>query len=81
MAKAEKYHKPDEKLLIETGKRIRFLRKKFGLTIEELSNLADMNAKYLQRCETGKENFSISILYSIAKSLNISLTSFFKPIK
>lgn len=81
MAKAEKYHKADKKILIQAGERIRFLRQKAGLTIEELGDLSDVNAKYLQRCETGRENFSISILYSITKSLNVTLASFFRSIK
>jgi len=80
MAKAENYHKADKKLLKQAGGRIRLLRKIAGLSIEELANLSDVNAKYLQRCETGQENFSISILYSLTKALHIPLSDFFKDI-
>jgi ribosome-binding protein aMBF1 (putative translation factor) len=78
MAKAETYHKFDKKLVKRVGDKIRNLRKEAGLTIEELSDRAEINPKYLQRCETGKVNPTISVIYSLAKTLKISLKDFFQ---
>lgn len=80
MAKAETYHKTDKKLVKKIGKRIRTLRKEKGLTIEELANRAEINHKYLQRCEVGGVNPSISLIYSITKALKITLAKFFAEV-
>ena len=78
MAKADTFHKPNKKLIKAVGKRIRFLRKKADLTIEELSNVSKINYKYLQRCETAKVNISVSVLNNIVKGLGVSLKDFFE---
>jgi DNA-binding XRE family transcriptional regulator len=80
MAKAETYHKFDKKLIKKVGSKIRSLRKEAGLTIEELSDLAEINPKYLQRCETGRVNPTISVVYSLTKKLHITLKDFFQDI-
>ncbi|MDR1323032.1 MAG: helix-turn-helix domain-containing protein [Candidatus Margulisbacteria bacterium] len=71
MARYEKPHKPDKKLLLALGRRLRSLRERQGLTIEQLSAAADINFKYLQRCETGRSNPSVSILFAIASGLAV----------
>ena len=78
MAKADTFHSVDKKLIRAIGGRIRFLRKKAGLTIEELSDISKVNYKYLQRCETARVNISISVLSNITKGLRISLKDFFE---
>ncbi|OGT11426.1 MAG: hypothetical protein A2X77_04350 [Gammaproteobacteria bacterium GWE2_42_36] len=78
MARAETYHKPDKRLLKKVGAQIRMFRENLGLTIEQLSNRAGINPNYLQRCETGKANPSISVMASILKALNLSFGEFFK---
>ena len=80
MAKYDAPHKPDKKLLLALGRRIREMREKRGLTIEQLSDRADINFKYLQRCETGRSNPSVSILFSIAKGLNVNTAYLIKSI-
>jgi transcriptional regulator with XRE-family HTH domain len=81
MARAETYHKADKSLLRQVGGKVRSLRTEAQLTIEELADRAKINPKYLQRCEIGQENFSISVLYSLAKALRISLSDFFQNIQ
>jgi transcriptional regulator with XRE-family HTH domain len=81
MAKADKFHKTNKKLVRLIGIKIRECRRKAGLTIEELGNIANVNYKYLQRCETGRVNISISVLYSIAKGLRVQLKHFLSDIK
>jgi transcriptional regulator with XRE-family HTH domain len=57
------------------AKRIKKLRGKYGYTQERLSQLADIDYKYLQRIE-GKNppNVKIDTLEKLAKAFNISLS-------
>ena len=80
MARAEKYHKSDKDLLYKVGLLIRQYRCKQNLTLEQLGSLANIHYKYIQRCETGKANISISIIYSLCKVFNITLATFFNNI-
>lgn len=61
------------KLLWALGRRIYRLRKLHGITQEQLSSQAGIDRAYMGRIERGEANPSIIILYSIAKSLNISI--------
>ncbi len=80
MVRAEKYHKSDKDLLSKVGLLIRQYRHKQNLTLEQLGSLANIHYKYIQRCETGKVNISISIISSLCKVFNISLDTFFNNI-
>jgi DNA-binding XRE family transcriptional regulator len=80
MAKAETYHKANKRLVKKIGKKIRTLRKEAGFTIEQLGNLAEINPKYLQRCEVGNVNPSVSVIYSITRSLKVTLADFFEDL-
>ncbi len=62
------------------GKRIRFLRKQQGLSILELSVLADINRNYLCDLEKGRRNPTVLILNKICGALNISLSFLFEGI-
>lgn len=55
------------------GTCIRLFREKVGLTQEALALQAGISYQYLSGIETGKENFTIQILDSLATALNISL--------
>ena len=81
MAKYDKPHKPDKRLLLALGRQIRSMREKRGLTIEQLSENSNINFKYLQRCETGRSNPSMSILFSIAQGLNVRVETIIKAIR
>jgi transcriptional regulator with XRE-family HTH domain len=61
---------------LKLGKRIRALRAKCGYTQERLSELADLDYKYIQRIE-GKNPPSVKIdtLEKLAKALKTSLSS------
>ncbi|MDR1996798.1 MAG: helix-turn-helix domain-containing protein [Candidatus Margulisbacteria bacterium] len=78
MAQYEKQHQPDRKLLAVLGAQIRDIRGKKQLTIEQLSTRADINYKYLQRCETGRSNPSFSILLAISQGLDMPLDRLIK---
>ena len=66
--------KPEELL----GKRIRELRKKKGLTQEELGARAGISYKYLGSIERGLENPSFRHLAKIARALGVELSELFQ---
>ena len=53
------------------GRRIRELRKKAGLTQEELSCKVDVDSKSISRIETGKFLPSLDLLYRLRKVFNV----------
>lgn len=62
---------------ILVGERIRFLRKKFGLTQTELSELVLKDRQYLYKIEKGLVTPNISTITILAKAMEISLKDFF----
>lgn len=58
----------------QLGARIRFLRTKSKLTIEELSLKANVNTSYLSDLERGRRNPTIKVLSRIAEALEITLS-------
>ena len=59
------------------GKRIRALRKKNGLSQEQLAERVNMSSKYLGEIERGQVNFSIDIADRISSGLDIEMTDLF----
>lgn len=55
------------------GACIRSIRERSGFTQEALALKANISYQYLSGVETGKENFSIQVLDSLAKALNVPL--------
>ena len=62
---------------IEIGMRIRQLRQKKGLTIEETAHSAGVHPNYLGEAERGKKNFSITTIEKIAKALETPVSELF----
>lgn len=60
---------------LKLAKRIKELRKKFGFTQERLSEVADIDYKYVQRIE-GKNppNLKLGTLEKLAKAFDISIS-------
>ncbi|MDR1114296.1 MAG: helix-turn-helix domain-containing protein [Candidatus Margulisbacteria bacterium] len=81
MARANAHHKPHVAFLRKIGINIRQLREQKNLTLEELADLAGISYKYLQEVETAKYSFTVSVLHSVTKALNISLTEFFQKVE
>ena len=67
----------NEEFLHIIGERIRILRRKKGMNQFELSFDAKINTSYLSDIERGAVNPSISVLYSIAKALDVKLSEIF----
>ena len=66
----------DIKLLV--GKRVKELRNKLGVSQEEFADMVGLDRTYITSVECGKRNISIVNIEKLAKTLNISLSEFFK---
>jgi transcriptional regulator with XRE-family HTH domain len=60
------------------GKRLRDLRKKAGLSQEELGFRAGIHRTYVGAIERGEQNLSIDNVHKLAKALKISPDELFK---
>lgn len=67
----------EAKVLEMLGNNIRLMRKRRGYTIKKLATETGLNAKYIQRVETGRNNISVVNLDKIAKSLSIQIDELF----
>ncbi|MDD3019948.1 MAG: helix-turn-helix transcriptional regulator [Alphaproteobacteria bacterium] len=61
------------KELVNIGKNISRLRKKQGMTQEDLCGLAEIDRSYLSEIENGKMNVTIKALVAIAHALKCEL--------
>lgn len=68
----------DKKLLKKFGKNVQILRKKAGLTQENLANDADIPLSQIGRIERGEINTTISTAYALSKALKIDLPDLFR---
>ncbi|OXA96357.1 hypothetical protein B0A66_01470 [Flavobacterium hercynium] len=57
--------------MVRLGLLIKELREKEKITQEQLSRLCNVDIRTVQRIEKGKQNISISLLFSLADSLKI----------
>lgn len=60
------------------GKRLKKLRKKRGVSQEELAHLSGVYRTYISHIEVGRYNPSIYILYKIAHALKIPVEELLK---
>lgn len=72
------YNKPDETLRRKFGARVRELRKKLGLSQEELGFKSNIHRTYIGAVERGEQNVSLDNIGRIAKHLKVSLSELFK---
>ena len=68
-------------IIIQLGKRIRYLRKLRKWSQLDLSLESGVNKNYISDLEKGRRNPSLIILNKIAISLNIDLATLFKGIQ
>ena len=64
----------------ELGKRIQYLRKRRGMSQEDLALECKINKNYLSDMERGTRNPTVKILEKVSKGLNISLEELFRGI-
>lgn len=65
-------HYKDEPAIKAFGSKVRQLRMKKGLTLEEFANSVDLHATQLGRIERGETNVTISYITLLAKVLKVS---------
>ena len=73
MAKASK----TEKVLANLGLRITELRRKAGMTQEDLANVMQVTVKYVQRIEAGSENLTIGSILRVAEVVDADFRTLF----
>ena len=59
------------------GAKIKFLRNKMNITIEELAYKTEIDYSYLAKMEKGKVNFTIKKLINLSKVFEIELKELF----
>jgi transcriptional regulator with XRE-family HTH domain len=66
--------KEADALLIAIGSKVAALRKRRGLTQEQLAEHLDVSPGYLRRIERGSENLTLRSLGKLAASLDLSIS-------
>ena len=61
----------------QVGERIKILRRKLGISQEELADRAEIHRTYIASLEVGKRNVSIITLEKVVNALEVSLSDFF----
>lgn len=70
----------ENELLAQVGAGIRAWRKKAGLTMNQLAELADIDGGFLATIETGKKAPSVVTLAKLAKALNVKVADLFQDV-
>ena len=73
--------RPKEILMSRVGERMSFLRHEKKLTLRQLATRAGVSPSLLSKIEVGSSSPSLFTLYRVAKSLEISLGSFFEDVE
>ena len=72
---------PEDRIIHQFSKSLKFLRKKHNWTQEELAEKSDISYKNIQYLEAGKPTCpSLVTLNKLAKAFNTSLTGLFKKL-
>jgi|688.fasta_scaffold740797_2 transcriptional regulator with XRE-family HTH domain len=66
--------------LIKLGAKIKEIRQAQNLTQLNLSDLAEVDIRTIQRLEKGDMNLSLNIFISVVKSLNVDATEIIQDI-
>ncbi len=65
-----------ERITKSVGKRIQECRQKAGLTQEQLSEKSGISQKHISRIEQGYHDTRFTMIYKIAKALNVPIDTF-----
>lgn len=68
---------PKNKINIDFGLRVQSLRKKLGISQEQLSYLCELNRTYMGAIERGEKSPSLNTIVKISNGLKISLKELF----
>lgn len=64
-------HYRDENAIKKFGKRVRELRVKKGMTIEEFANTVELHVTQLSRIERGETNPTLSYIFLLAEKFGV----------
>jgi len=67
------------KICKQVGHRIKTLRKRKGLSQEELASQAKIHRTYMGKIERGESNPPLYTLFKISKALSVHISELFKP--
>lgn len=67
-----------EKILIKFGERVRLIRKKKGLSQEQLAFKADLHRTYIGMIERAEKNITLLNIEKIANALEIEIPHLFE---
>jgi transcriptional regulator with XRE-family HTH domain len=70
----------DKLITTQLGKNVRELRRKAGLTQEQLAELTQIHAVYMSNIENGLRNITVIKAFKIAQALNVDVSDLFKGI-
>jgi DNA-binding NtrC family response regulator len=68
------YHTSDEAINKAVGTKIRDIRKKQGLTTQQLANRVGVTQSQISQVETGRSAGSVITLYKVAQAFNMNLS-------
>ncbi len=63
--------------MVELGQQLRTLRKRRGLTLQQLADLTDLSRTYISQIETGTANPSVATLKKVADVLGVPMGALF----
>ena len=66
-----------DKILYLFGKKLRTIRKKRGLTLEKLSELANITPNHLKKIESARTSPSFKSMVNLANALDIKIKDLF----
>lgn len=66
-----------KKILIAFGDKVREIRKRNGLSQEELSYNADLHRTYIGMIERAEKNITLTNIEKIAKALDVDIKNLF----
>lgn len=67
----------DRNVLVNFGKKVRFLRNHIGISQEELAFKADLHRTYIGMIERAEKNITLINIEKIANALNVNISELF----
>src|SRR5260221_14718509 len=68
----------DNRLEVASGRQVRELRRKLGITVVELAKIADLSQGMLSKIENGAISPSLGTLKALSHALNVPVPAFFR---
>lgn len=63
------------------GRRVAELRRRAGMTQEELAEQVDTSARYVQQVEAGRQNLTLELMVRFANGLGVDPAALLQPLE